>query len=75
MNKLLASIVALIPSYLTLFVGLPAAIFVWVITTIFGAFTTGLLENERQLKPLLQLAWVLHLLGVCVVIAVKCKLG
>ncbi len=71
MNKILASIVALLPSYFALFCGLNGTTFILVVSTIFGGFLTGLCERDRDLKPILQLGWILHLLGVCIVVAVK----
>jgi len=71
--KALTIICALFPSYCALFVkeGMVSAL-VLVLASIVGIIVTCSVENEGvDIKGKVQTAWILHAIGIMVVIAVK----
>jgi len=72
MNKqtILSVLIALFPSYSALFASSTYASLILCITTFIGFVITGVLsDDEPSLRDKIRLAWVLHLIGIFVVIA------
>lgn len=65
----LTIILAIIPSYLSLFCSAQGATILLCVTTMIGLVITGALSDEHKLTDKLRLAWILHLLSVCGAVA------
>lgn len=75
-SKIMTILCALFPSYCALFVndGITSAV-ILIFGTIVGGVAAGIVEaeyrNDIDLKNKVQLGWLLHIIGIFVVIAVK----
>ena len=70
-SKALTILIAAFPSYASLFCDTAAASILLVLSTaLFGVFT-GANEGEETMKDKIQIGWMLHIVGVFIVIGVK----
>ena len=75
-SKIMTILCALLPTYCALFVkeGIASA-GILALGSLIGVVASGIIEaeyrNDRELKDKLQLGWLLHIIGVFIVIAVK----
>lgn len=69
-QNVLTIIISALPSYFSLFANpLLASIFIGVASMI-GLIMTGLIEkDEYWLREKVRLGWIIHLLGVCIIVA------
>jgi hypothetical protein len=69
--KILTILIALFPSYASIFCdGVSSAILLTLSTIIFAVFT-GINEGDENMKDKIQTGWVLHIIGMFVVIGLK----
>lgn len=75
-GKIMTILCALFPSYCALFVndGITSAV-ILIFGTLIGGVAAGIVEaeyrNDKGLKNNLQIGWLIHIIGIFVVIAVK----
>ena len=72
MNKqtILSVLISLFPSYSALFASSTYASIILCVTTFIGFVVTGVLsDDEPALRDKIRLGWVIHLIGIFVVIA------
>jgi hypothetical protein len=70
MQKVLTIIIALLPSYFSLFCSGAAAASILFFSTMFGICATAFVsEKEPVLMDKVRFAWVLHLIAICIVVA------
>jgi hypothetical protein len=69
-QNVLTFIVASLPSYFSLFSNTLLACIIIGVATMLGIILTGNLDkDEYWLKDKMRLGWIIHLLGVCIVVA------
>lgn len=69
-QNVLTIIVASLPSYFSLFTPPLLAAVIIVFSSMMGAILTGSIGNDEYwLKDKVRLGWIIHLLGVCIVVA------
>lgn len=57
------------PSYFALFAGGIGATIILAVASMVAFVLTGMLEDEPTLTDKVRLGWIIHLLGVCIVVA------
>lgn len=70
-SNILTILIALFPSYSALFTDGVTSAVILVASTIIGGIFTGVNEGEKDLKDTIQISWILHIVGVFIVIGLK----
>jgi hypothetical protein len=71
-QNVLTIILSAMPSYFALFSASIYATIILCVATLVGVFITGVFDDESRdadMRDKLRTAWVIHLLGVCAVVA------
>ncbi len=69
--NVLTILVALFPSYASLYCDQVSSGILLVLSTIIFGVVTGANEGEEKMKDKIQMGWILHIVGVFIVIGVK----
>ena len=69
--QILTILIALFPSYASLYCDGTASSILLVLSTIIFGVITGINEGEPTMKDKIQIGWILHIVGVFVVIGLK----
>lgn len=69
--QILTILIALFPSYASMYCDIPASSILLIMSTIIFGVITGVNEGEPTMKDKIQIGWILHIVGVFVVIGLK----
>lgn len=70
MNKYLTILLAVMPTYVSLFCTPVWATIVMAVATIIAVIITGQIDNDEWLTKIMRLVWTIHLTGILVSITV-----
>jgi hypothetical protein len=71
MTKALTIIIALFPSYASLFCDTIASVILLTMSTMLFAVFTGANEGEENMREKIQTGWIIHIIGIFIVIGIK----
>lgn len=70
MNKYLTILLAVMPTYVSLFCTPVWATIIMAVATIIAVIITGQIDNDEWLTKIMRLVWTIHLTGILVSITV-----